>query len=109
MSRLASGNSDDEALFHAICELIERDATALWSLRNVSDRQATEFSLTELGDAILDGMAGDIADAGVELRLFDQTTDLGVPCVMDVISETCDWAILDAMFCTTGLVTYCAA
>jgi ribosomal protein S12 methylthiotransferase accessory factor YcaO len=32
-------------------------------------------------------MSLDIEDAGLELRLFDQTTDLGVPCVMAVISE----------------------
>ena len=84
---LASGNTDDEALFHAICELIERDATALWSLLDDAGKQRTEFSLKGSGDPVLDTMADDIAASGLTLRLFDQTTDLGVPCVMAVISE----------------------
>lgn len=84
---LASGNSDDEALFHAICELIERDATALWSLLDDAGKQRTEFSLRSAGDPLLDRMSSDIAASGLTLRLFDQTTDLGVPCVMAVISE----------------------
>jgi ribosomal protein S12 methylthiotransferase accessory factor len=84
---LASGNTGDEALFHAICELIERDATALWSLHDDANKQRTEFSLKTAGDPVLDRMSDDIAASGLTLRLFDQTTDLGVPCVMAVISE----------------------
>jgi YcaO-like protein with predicted kinase domain len=84
---LASGNTDDEALFHAICELIERDATALWSLLDDAKKRLTEFSLQSAGDPVLDRMSDDIAASGLTLRLFDQTTDLGVPCVMAVISE----------------------
>lgn len=84
---LASGNTTDEALFHAICELLERDATSLWSLLTDPARLATEFSIGIVDDAAIRTFARQIADAGLELRLFDQTTDLGVPCVMAVISE----------------------
>ena len=84
---LASGNTTEEALFHAICELLERDATSLWSLLPDAARLATEFAAAEVEDAAVRQMSLDIADAGLELRLFDQTTDLGVPCVMAVISE----------------------
>ncbi|MBN8973720.1 MAG: YcaO-like family protein [Rhizobiales bacterium] len=84
---LASGNSTEEALFHAICELLERDATSLWSLLPDPQRLATEFSIDVVDDAVIQAFGRQIADADLELRLFDQTTDLGVPCVMAVISE----------------------
>ncbi|WP_439601569.1 YcaO-like family protein [Devosia sp.] len=84
---LASGNSTEEALFHAICELLERDATSLWSLLPDPQRLATEFSIDVVDDAVIQAFGKQIADADLELRLFDQTTDLGVPCVMAVISE----------------------
>lgn len=84
---LASGNSSEEALFHAICELIERDATSLWSLLSDPARLATEFSIAAVEDPSIRTFGRQIEDAGLELRLFDQTTDLGVPCVMAVISE----------------------
>jgi ribosomal protein S12 methylthiotransferase accessory factor len=84
---LASGNTTEEALFHAICELLERDATSLWSLLSDPARLATEFAADAVDDAAVRRMGLDIEDAGLELRLFDQTTDLGVPCVMAVISE----------------------
>jgi YcaO-like protein with predicted kinase domain len=84
---LASGNTTAEALFHAICELLERDATSLWSLLADPARLATEFLAEDVDDVAVRRMSRDIAGAGLELRLFDQTTDLGVPCVMAVISE----------------------
>lgn len=84
---LASGNTTEEALFHAICELLERDATSLWSLLSDEARLATEFSIEAVDDLTIRAFGRQIADADLELRLFDQTTDLGVPCVMAVISE----------------------
>lgn len=84
---LASGNTTEEALFHAICELLERDATSLWSLNSDAARLATEFPINAVDDATNRAFVQQIEDADLELRLFDQTTDLGVPCVMAVISE----------------------
>ena len=84
---LASGNATEEALFHAICELLERDATSLWSLLPDPARLATEFAIEAVDDPTVRGLAQKIAAAGLELRLFDQTTDLGVPCVMAIITE----------------------
>lgn len=84
---LASGNTTEEALFHAICELVERDATSLWSLLPDAARLATEFPIETVDDAVIRAFGKQIQDADLELRLFDQTTNLGVPCVMAVISE----------------------
>ena len=84
---LASGNTREEALFHAISELIERDATSLWSLLDNTRRRATEFAPETITEPEVRAMCDAIAAAGLELRLFDQTTDLGVPCVMAVVRE----------------------
>jgi ribosomal protein S12 methylthiotransferase accessory factor len=84
---LASGNVQSEALLHAICELVERDATSMWSLLEDPGRLATEFIGTAVDDAAVQRMCRQIEAAGLELRLFDQTTDLGVPCTMAVVSE----------------------
>lgn len=84
---LASGNTREEALFHAISELIERDATSLWSLFDNGRRRATEFAPEAITEPEVRAMCDAIATAGLELRLFDQTTDLGVPCVMAVVRE----------------------
>ncbi len=84
---LASGNCSEEALFHAICELVERDATSLWSLLTDPARLATEFAIDDVADETVRDLGARIAAAGLQLRLFDQTTDLGVPSVMAVIIE----------------------
>lgn len=84
---LASGNTTQEALFHAICELLERDATSLWSLLSDEARLATEFAVEAVDDATIGAFHRQIDAAELELRLFDQTTEFGIPCVMAVISE----------------------
>src|SRR5690606_5781898 len=94
---LASGNVEAEALFQAIGELVERDATALWSLLGDDEKLATEIE-----PAALDPVSGRIREqvraAGLDLRLFDQTSDLGVPCVMAVIRDPAN----DRYFDTTA-------
>ena len=82
---LASGNTPDEALFHALCELIERDATSLWSVLSPLARLGTAIDPLASGDPMVAALAARITAAGFTLRLFDQTTDIGVPVIMAVI------------------------
>jgi len=82
---LASGNCREEAIFHAVCELIERDATTLWTLRPPSRSQATEIDRRAFADPVVDELADKIAAAGLTLRLFDQTSDIGVPVIYATI------------------------
>lgn len=82
---LASGNTRDEALFHALCELVERDATALWSLKPLASAGTSCFAPETLEDPTVNRLADEIARAGLRLRLFDQTSDLGVPVIMAVV------------------------
>jgi ribosomal protein S12 methylthiotransferase accessory factor len=82
---LASGNTYEEALFHALCELVERDGTTLWSLLNVDQASHTCIAAEEFDDPAIDRLAAQIAEAGLRLALFDQTSDVGIPVIMAVI------------------------
>jgi len=65
------------ALLRGVCELLERDALAMmWAHR---------LPLRELDDSVLDGEArrliGARAREGIATRLFDATSELGIPVV----------------------------
>ena len=82
---LASGNTSEEAIFHAICELVERDATSLWSLLPAQRKGHTALSAPSFDDPIIDQLCDTIEHAGLTMRLFDQTSDLGIPVVMALL------------------------
>ena len=79
---LAAGNHLLEALSHALCEAIERDALALWRMLPEPPQDATALDLTtaaaELRAVLLDRFGA----AGVTLRAFDATSDVRVPTVL---------------------------
>ena len=77
---LASGNTLDEAVFHALMERIERDAYALFQLMPLPARLARCVDPADLRTPELDAMRASIAEAGLSLALFDITSDLGIPC-----------------------------
>ena len=79
---LASGNSLEEAIFHGLCELIERDAGTLWALTSPERRAARQLDPAGFANPTVDALAAKISAAGFSLLLFDQTTDLGVTTVM---------------------------
>lgn len=84
---LASGNNRDEAIFHALCELIERDGTTRWLLLPQHRRHRTRFNPASLGDDILDGLVDQVLASGKHLTFYDLTTDLGIPVVMALIAD----------------------
>ncbi|WP_441291247.1 YcaO-like family protein [Sorangium sp. KYC3313] len=76
---LASGNHPLEAISHALCELIERDAATLWWLAGEEHHRRTMIDLSTVDDpscrALLDGYER----AGIEVYVWDITSDVGVP------------------------------
>lgn len=90
---LASGNTEDEATLHGLLERIERDAETLWRLRPLAARLDGCLDAALFDDRILDDMTGRIAAAGLTFRLFDMTSDIGVPCLSAIIADA---GILDA-------------
>ena len=84
---LAAGNHLLEAISHALCEVVERDAIALWAERDESDRGARRLDLGTVEDPgcrwLLDRF--EAACVGVERRIF--TTDIGLPVVSATVVD----------------------
>ncbi|QRZ15776.1 YcaO-like family protein [Paracoccus methylovorus] len=87
---LASGNTMAEATCHAICELIERDATTLWHQSPHERRAETGLDLESVADpaccAVLDRLQG----AGFDVHAWQVASDLGVPAFFCLISDRRD-------------------
>jgi ribosomal protein S12 methylthiotransferase accessory factor len=79
---LATGNHVLEALCHALCEAIERDALALWRLLPTRAQDATSLDLATADASLRAALLDRFAAAGVALRAFDATSDVGVPVVL---------------------------
>jgi YcaO-like protein with predicted kinase domain len=76
---LASGNTMKEALFHGLNERIERDAYVLWQVYSAGSRQSSSVDPKSLEQPELSSLVAQIETAGFLLRLFDMTSDIGVP------------------------------
>ncbi len=87
---LAAGNTREEALRHALCELIERDAQSVWHGRPAPRRLASRVALDRAADPRLGALAQRILAAGFALALFDLTGDVGLPCYLAVLADRRD-------------------
>lgn len=83
---IAAGTRLSGALLHALCEVVERDAVCLWGYKSDTAAKATAVSPAAFGDAGVDALTNQIARAGYRLRLFDQTSNIGVPVIYAVLS-----------------------
>jgi ribosomal protein S12 methylthiotransferase accessory factor len=83
---LASGNLLIEAVVHGLCERIERDASVLWQFRSERDVSERCIDPDELDDQAVKSLARQVEKAGLSLRLFDITSDVGVPVFFATIS-----------------------
>jgi ribosomal protein S12 methylthiotransferase accessory factor len=83
---LASGNVLWESVLHGLGERIERDAMTLWTLRNDAVVAERCLDVAAFEDPELSRLDEIITRAGFRLRLFDVTSDLGIPVIFAVIS-----------------------
>ncbi|MDD1719237.1 MAG: YcaO-related McrA-glycine thioamidation protein [Methanoregulaceae archaeon] len=95
---LASGNTVEEAIFHGLMEVIERDA---WSLAEVT--RYTGPRLVNISDPIGNGLMQKFRDAGVEVGLKDLTSDIAVPTFAAVSDDT---LLKDPALLTIGIGTH---
>lgn len=75
---LASGNDLLEALGHAVCEVVERDADAVWSAAPAAARVATRVDLASIDDPHAGVLLERYDDAGVAVAVWEITSDVGV-------------------------------
>jgi len=74
----AAGRTLKDAIVRGFCELVERDAVALWWYNRVP-RPALD--VLEAGGELARGLSLRLTEAGRTLHLLDLTTDLGLPVV----------------------------
>ena len=75
---LASGNHLLEAISHGICEIVERDATSLWKLRDRTGQDSTGVDLATVDDPACTALIEKFHSAGLETVVWDTTTDIGI-------------------------------
>ena len=91
----------EEAVFHALSEVIERDA---WSLVEAS--RDTGATVTNIDDPTCLEMEKKFADAQVEVRVRDITSDIGIPTMAAVADDV---LLKDPMLLTIGIGTHTSA
>jgi ribosomal protein S12 methylthiotransferase accessory factor len=75
---LASGNHLLEAISHGICEVIERDATTLWSLLPTAEQERRRIDLDTVDDPGCREVLDKFDRAGIAVGVWDATTDVGI-------------------------------
>ncbi|MBN1166086.1 MAG: YcaO-related McrA-glycine thioamidation protein [Methanospirillaceae archaeon] len=95
---LASGNTIEEAIYHALCEIIERDA---WSLVEASHNAGPVIQ--DIEDPTALDLLSRFEDAGVRVLLRDITSDIGIPTVAAVAD---DLQLRDPALLTIGMGTH---
>jgi ribosomal protein S12 methylthiotransferase accessory factor len=98
---LASGNTFEEAVFHALSEVIERDA---WSL--VESTRNTGPAVVGIDDPVICDMQQKFANARVEVTIRDITSDIGIPTIAAVADDV---LLKDPSLLTIGIGTHTSA
>jgi ribosomal protein S12 methylthiotransferase accessory factor len=76
---LASGNHPVEAMSAAICELVERDAVALWTALGVREKAQRVLNIASVDDPDCIALLAQYERAGVAVRVWNVTTEIGIP------------------------------
>jgi ribosomal protein S12 methylthiotransferase accessory factor len=76
---LASGNHWLEAVLHGLYEVVERDAIALWRAASDAVRDRTCVDLNSVDTQVSLPLLRAFSRAGVALRVWDVTSDIGLP------------------------------
>ncbi len=84
---LASGNHPLEAICHGICEVIERDALAVWHHLSMEDQAATRLDLDSVPDGAAADAIGKLRNAGFDCSVWDITTDIEIASFLCVIND----------------------
>jgi len=84
---LASGNHLLEAKLHALCELIERDATTLWTARRPEARRLSRIDIASVDDSLCLAVFAQLEAAGMAFAVWETTSDLGVAAFIATVIE----------------------
>ncbi len=85
---LGAGNNRLEAMVHATCEVIERDARSLWYIAGGPDRTGERVDIDSIDDPVCLSLLARYRDRGFFIAVWDITSDVGVPCFLVGLRET---------------------
>ncbi|MGH1364924.1 MAG: YcaO-like family protein [Calditrichia bacterium] len=92
---LASGNSKNEAIGHALCELIERDAAARWHRGSDHRYQLDRVDLSNGLDDVNRELLKKCAAADVEVASWNLTTKIGIPVFYTLLFPSKDSTLMN--------------
>ncbi|MBV9523412.1 MAG: YcaO-like family protein, partial [Alphaproteobacteria bacterium] len=84
---LASGNHRLEAMSHAICEVVERDATSLWRRRPPAVQDEMRLDLATVGDDACRSVLDRLGAAALDVAVWETTSDVGVPAFQCLVTD----------------------
>ncbi len=97
---LASGNVLEEAVFHGITEVVERDA---WSIFEATRQPKMEVDCTDTENPLIRDVLSKFSKAGVEVKLVDLTADVEITTMAAVSDDT---VLKDPALLTLGVGTH---
>lgn len=100
---LASGNHLLEAIGHGICEVIERDAAALWLQRDPETRRARRVDIDTIDDPGCRAVLDRFAAADMAVGLWDISTDISLPAFICSIVTRDERDIFRQLYTSGGL------
>jgi ribosomal protein S12 methylthiotransferase accessory factor len=96
---LASGNTMEEAIFHGLMEVVERDAL---SVAEATRDPGKEITITKK-DGLSHELYAKFGKAGIEVKLWYLPTDSGIP---TVLASTDDKELMDPSLLVMGVGTH---
>lgn len=97
---LASGNILEEAVFHGILEVIERDA---WSIFELTKKNKKQIDTKKIKNPLINELLNKFKKEAIDIKLMDLTADVKIP----TIAATADDTILkDPALLTLGVGTH---
>jgi YcaO-like protein with predicted kinase domain len=94
---LASGNHYLEAILHAVCEMIERDAWMLWVVDNNSARaKECQIDPATVDDLVCVRILELLAKAEIKVGIWDITSDINIPTYAASINDDPNWMMLSS-------------
>ena len=97
---LASGNRLEEAIFHGMMEVVERDA---WSIFESKRHSKPEINCENTKNQIIQDILAMFNDAGIHVKLVDLTADVKITTVAAVSDDT---VLKDPALLTLGVGTH---
>jgi ribosomal protein S12 methylthiotransferase accessory factor len=99
---LASGNHVLEAISHAICEVVERDASTMFGVLDAAAQAGRRIDLSTVDDPACCEVLERYERAAVDVAVWDITSDVGIPSFLCEIVDRSDDP-LRALYASGGM------